>query len=299
VRKLLDAYPFTHASESVSVLDGAAEGAFQWLTLNYLLGKLGGGVGATVAVVDLGGGSVQLAHALPPAAAAAAPEGYVSVLSGGGRAHHVYVHSYLGYGLMAARAAVLKQEGGSNVYGHPCLSDAVTYAYAGETVTASPASTASSAPACRAAAVGALRKNASCAPAPAEQCSFAGAWGGGGGPGAASFLASSYFWDRARQAGLVGAAATSASVRPAAFLAAATRACAAPAGELAAAFPDAPTGAPDAQLFCLDVSYCHALLTAGFGLAEEAEVTLVKQVEYKGAAIEAAWPLGAAVNALG
>jgi apyrase len=59
-------------------------------------------------------------------------------------------------------------------------------------------------------------------------------------------------------------------------------------------------GAPDAQLFCLDVSYCHALLTAGCGLVtEEAEVTLVKQVEYKGAAIEAAWPLGAAVNALG
>jgi len=63
-------------------------------------------------VAVLGGGSVQLAHALPPAAAAAALEGYVSVLSCGGRAHHVYVHSYLGYGLMAARAAVPKQEGG-------------------------------------------------------------------------------------------------------------------------------------------------------------------------------------------
>jgi apyrase len=263
--------------------------ARQASTLDYLSG---GGVGATAAAADLGGSSVQLARAPPPAAAAAATEGYVSVLSGGDRAHHIYVHSYLGYGLMAARAAVLQRV-------RPPLSDAVTYAYAGETVTASPASTASSAPACRAAAVGALRKNASCAPAPAEQCSFAGAWGGGGGPGAASFLASSYFWDRARQAGLVGAAATSASVRPAARKAVATRACTAPAGELAAAFSDAPTGAPDAQLFCLDVSYCHALLTAGFGLAEEAEVTLVKQVEYKGAAIEAAWPLGAAVNALG
>jgi len=36
----------------------------------------------------------------------------LSVLSDGGRAHKVYVHSYLGYGLMAARAAVLKQDGG-------------------------------------------------------------------------------------------------------------------------------------------------------------------------------------------
>jgi Golgi nucleoside diphosphatase len=44
VRTLLDTYPFAHGESSVSVLDGAAEGAFQWLTLNYLLGNLEKGV---------------------------------------------------------------------------------------------------------------------------------------------------------------------------------------------------------------------------------------------------------------
>ena len=39
-------------------------------------------------------------------------------MKGGGQTYHVYVHSHLGYGLMAARAAVLgKAEGGAS----PCV----------------------------------------------------------------------------------------------------------------------------------------------------------------------------------
>ena len=85
---------------------------------------------------------------------------------------------------------------------------------------------------------------------------------------------------------------------PSAYLDAAQTACAAPSGGLGDSFPGVPAGA-DAQLFCLDVTYCHALLTSGFGLEEEQEVTLVKQVEYRGEGVEAAWPLGAAINSLG
>lgn len=42
MREELRGYPFVFGEESVSILGGADEGAFQWLTLNYLLGNLGG-----------------------------------------------------------------------------------------------------------------------------------------------------------------------------------------------------------------------------------------------------------------
>lgn len=51
--------------------------------------------------------------------------------------------------------------------------------------------------------------------------------------------------------------------------------------------------------FCLDLSYAHTLLTRGFKIPEDAQITLVKRVEYNGDLVEAAWPLGAAINALG
>jgi apyrase len=73
-------------------MDGAHEGAFAWLTLNYLLGKLDKGPAATVAAIDLGGGSVQEAFALPENEATVAPAGYVTPLKAGGTAFSVYVH---------------------------------------------------------------------------------------------------------------------------------------------------------------------------------------------------------------
>jgi len=71
---------------------GADEGAFAWLTLNYLLGNLGKGEARTMAAIDLGGGSVQQAYALTAFEAAAAPDGYITKLAGGGRTYLVYVH---------------------------------------------------------------------------------------------------------------------------------------------------------------------------------------------------------------
>ena len=71
---------------------GADEGGFAWLTLNYLLGHLGKPEDKTIAAIDLGGGSVQQAFAVPPAEAKKAPAGYITKLSGGGRAYDVYVH---------------------------------------------------------------------------------------------------------------------------------------------------------------------------------------------------------------
>jgi hypothetical protein len=80
--------------DAPSAPPGAHEGAYAWLTLNYLLGKLSGGPEGTVAAIDLGGGSVQEAFALPEAGAAAAPSGYVTKLRVGGAVFSVYVHRW-------------------------------------------------------------------------------------------------------------------------------------------------------------------------------------------------------------
>ena len=48
-------YPFVvEPADGVTVLDGQSEGAFAWLTLNYLLGHLGKPAKETVAAIDLG-----------------------------------------------------------------------------------------------------------------------------------------------------------------------------------------------------------------------------------------------------
>ena len=345
VRALLKSeYPFTvDPAAGVTILDGADEGAFAWLTLNYLLGHLGKDPAATVAAIDLGGGSVQHAYALAADAAAAAPPGYVRALASPGRAYDVYVHSYLGYGLMAARDAVLAAHGEGNRKdaaagggedkkdgGHPCVPKAPCAADAAEPATPCAfkygarthdlaAAGGQSPPhfgTC-AALVADIMPKGGCAPTrPPAQCSFKGAWkaprpaaaggGGGGGdapadrPASASPVTyvSSYFWDRALDAGLVtDAGAATVALTPADLRAKGEAACGAPtAAAVSALFPRVDP--PLAPYMCLDLAYQYQLLTHGLGLGEGAPLTLVKSVAYRGKPVEAAWPLGAALDAM-
>lgn len=107
-------YPFPVLSAErggVEVMDGKDEGVYAWITTNYLLGKIGGpDKNPTAAVFDLGGGSTQIVFepTFPRAAAGGMPavleEGdHRYDLQFGGRNFTLYQHSYLGYGLMAAR----------------------------------------------------------------------------------------------------------------------------------------------------------------------------------------------------
>ncbi|KAG5100989.1 hypothetical protein JHK82_046041 [Glycine max] len=162
-------------ADAVSVLSGNQEGAYQWVTINYLLGNLGKHYSETVAVVDLGGGSVQMAYAVSETDAAKAPR------------------------------------------------------------------------------------------APDG-------------------------------AGFVDPNAPNAKVRPVDFENAAKVACNTELKDLKSIFPRVKDG--DVPYICLDLVYEYTLLVDGFGIDPQQEITLVRQVEYQDSLVEAAWPLGSAIEAI-
>lgn len=304
--KILDAvtaylkkYPFKMAADAVSIMDGKDEGAFAWLTLNYLLGKLGHGPAATVAAIDLGGGSVQEAFAMTSEEAKSAPSKYLTKLKAGPHEYHVYVHSYLGYGLMAGRAQVISTGNSTSADdGHPCFMKGadITYTYGGKDFLIKALAGPAEFKTCATTSTAAMNVAADCGAA-VDQCTFDGVWRGKARTDT-SYYVSSYFWDRAIESGIItDERALSWKATPGTFAAKASSACSVP--DTSSLLKLHPSVKPDqAPFFCLDLSYCHQLLTAGFKLPPSAPITLVKQVEYNGQNIEASWAVGAAVNDL-
>lgn len=62
------------------------------VTVNHLLGNTDKLVKDTVGIVDLGGGSVQMAYAVEEPVARSAPAGYIREVNGKGVRWNVYVH---------------------------------------------------------------------------------------------------------------------------------------------------------------------------------------------------------------
>ncbi|XP_027924912.1 apyrase 1-like isoform X3 [Vigna unguiculata] len=286
-------------SDSVRVLDGTQEGAFQWVTINYLLGNLGRDYSETVGVVDLGGGSVQMAYAISETDAAGAPtvsvgeDQYVKEMFLRGRKYYLYVHSYLGYGLLAARAKILKV---SDDFGNPCLLDGFngSYNYGGKSFNASSYPSGASLNECKSIALKALKVNES--KCTHMKCTFGGIWNGGGGDGQKNLFVASFFFDRAAEAGFADPNSPVVKVRPVDFEAASKQACRTKIEDVKSFYPLVEEG--NRPYLCMDLLYQYTLLVEGFGLDPWQQMTLVKKVKYHDALVEAAWPLGSAIEAV-
>ena len=99
VRATLEASSFDF--RTAEIISGQQEGVYGWISVNYLLGQLGGGRFPTVGALDLGGASTQITFVPIDF-----PESEGAVLELGGTTYRVYSHSYLGFGQDQARQAV-------------------------------------------------------------------------------------------------------------------------------------------------------------------------------------------------
>ncbi|GAB5358823.1 hypothetical protein AAMO2058_000491800 [Amorphochlora amoebiformis] len=293
-RKLLRAdYNFKDFPDNaVSIMSGSDEGKFAWLAVNMLIGKLGSKPKATVGVIDLGGGSVQMMRALEPPTAATAPRDYVTKTAWQGKKYNLYVHSFLGYGLKAGRMAVLKQQGSNScipIGGH------AHYNYNNDQVDVEGDNLGSSFDRCQKAAVQALNVNKPCEVV--TGCAFDGNWGAlpADGDTSGEFYLLSYLYERIEQAGAgkfeadegIGIATVGELAE------AARKVCSMPLHEVKASNNVHPE---DPLYFCLDLSYIHALLTEGFGITSSFK--MAKKFDINDVKYEAAWSLGAALEML-
>ncbi|KAG9191379.1 guanosine-diphosphatase [Alternaria panax] len=323
VRKHLDNdYPFPLVSEEnngVEVMPGEMEGVYAWITVNYLLGKIGGpDKNPTAAVLDLGGGSTQIIFepTFPDTPRGGLPtklaEGdHKYTLNFGNRNFDLYQHSYLGYGLMEARnnlhstvlAGLHETNKDNREYlkkpiVNPCIAPGMTREIEvqmpkghalGDSITVNMTGPSTASPTqCRGLAEKTLHKDDECAIAP---CAFRGVHQP---PFEQTFATEavyllSYFYDRTQDLGMP----ESFTLRELQNLA--DKVCTGEKGwDSFSAVPNALEELKGRPEWCLDLNFQYELLRSGYGMPIDREVKIAKKIKGN----ELGWCLGASLPLL-
>jgi guanosine-diphosphatase len=317
--RLETAYPFPLVSaekNGVEVMPGEMEGVYAWITVNYLLGKIGGpDKNPTAAVLDLGGGSTQIIFepTFPDTPRGGLPtklaEGdHKYVLSFGKSNFDLYQHSYLGYGLMEARnnlhSTILdslyksNKDTGNTDYlkapiVNPCIAPGMSREVEvhmpkdhplGNSITVNMTGPATASPTqCRGWAEKTLQKGDECKIAP---CAFRGVHQP---PFEQTFAREavyllSYFYERTQDLGMPEAF----TLRELQDLA--DKVCQGEKGwGVFAAVPNALSELKGRPEWCLDLNFQYELLRSGYGMPIDREVKTAKKINER----ELGWCLGA------
>ena len=310
-------YPFPVVSEEergVDIMDGSDEGVYAWITVNYLLGKIGGpDHSPTAAVFDLGGGSTQIIFepTFDGMTDGGAPQklkegDHKYELDFGGRKFALYQHSHLGYGLMAARDAIFQtlvtdmfdyKKGDKSWLQEPLINPCFSVGMNKQVTVAMPDNhplgaevklnmTGPSSPAaaqCRSLAERILKKDAQCTLAP---CSFNGVHQP---PIAKTFAKEdiyflSYFTDRTEPLGMP----ESFTLREMHDLT--QQVCSGKDGwDVFSSVPGAIDELSDRPEHCMDLNFMLALTHTGYEMPIDREVRIAKKIKDN----ELGWCLGA------
>lgn len=285
-RKLLTTYPmhFDAGNGGVEIMDGLSEAYFAWVTVNYLMNHLSKPPVQTAVMLDLGGGSTQIALSVPMGKGNLNHAADLISKSVMGSDHQMFLHSYLGYGLMAGRDGILKTADSSTPGKCPCVpSDATASFTYGSNSWKAAGVDGSTAASCRTIAQQYLNQPGGfdLASQPTPQ------------PGQPVF-AMSYYFDVATDVGLIPAGAQDATLTPKDFLGRAELVCGKSGGGVRQLYPNLEGDRAD--FLCMDLSFIVSLLIDGFKLEPGATLNLAKSIQFNGARVETQWTLGAAIE---
>lgn len=238
------------------------------------MGKLGNEYDETAASIDLGGGSIQKAYALPTDFTSPI-NGYVIELKSFNRIYSVYVKSYLNYGLMSARFEIMKK---TNNEPNPCFRNDLkaNLKYNNKELKAI-GSNYTTYDVCAAMITKIIQARSPCH-APPRECSFHGVWDGPGVLRTQDYYLFSYIWDRALDSGLVTGSDISilyeGSIRMDLWKKRAQKICSMKKNDLIENFSHLKE--EDLAFLCMDMTYIDVLLVNGLKVTFFTSIKIIK-----------------------